>query len=89
MSLLVEVAGFGICQGPEPYSVYVICVQQENFQAWTVYRRHAQFANLAEQLREIYPNIPALPDADPNNFQVENLEATRVAMNRWIQIACT
>jgi hypothetical protein len=51
MSLTVEVAGFGICQTASPFSVLVICVQQETFQAWTVYRRYGVFVSLAEQLR--------------------------------------
>jgi hypothetical protein len=88
MSLLVEVAGFGVCNStPQPHSVLVICVQQENFQAWTVYRRYNQFVLLAEQLKDLYPTIPPLPLFDAQDFRTENLEACRLAMNKWIQVA--
>jgi len=89
MSLLVEVAGFGICNDTQPHSVLVICVQQENFQAWTVYRRYTQFMLLSDQLRDIYSTIPALPHFDAQDFSTENLEACRLAMNKWIQVAGT
>ena len=87
MSLLVEVAGFGVCSDTNPHSVLVICVQQENFQAWTVYRRYSQFMLLSDQLRDLYPSIPALPHYDMQNFSTENLESCRLAMNKWIQVA--
>jgi hypothetical protein len=89
MSLLVEVAGFGVCTDTNPHSVLVICVQQENFQAWTVYRRYSQFMLLSDQLRDLYPSIPALPHYDAQNFSTDNLEACRLAMNKWIQVAGT
>ena len=89
MALLVEVAGFGVCKTSSLHSVMVICVQQENFQAWTVYRRNAQFNMLAEQLRDLYPSLPALPRFDDSNLSSENLESCRVALNKWIQFAGT
>lgn len=89
MSLVVEVAGYGLCKTPTPYSVLVICVQQENFQAWAVYRKYAQFQLLAEQLRALYPSIPSLPNSDLSDLSAGTLEALRVDMNRWLQIAGT
>jgi hypothetical protein len=87
MSLLVEVAGFGVVRQAAPHGVLVICVQQENFQAWTVYRRYSQFQLLAEQLRDMYPTIPALPHFDSTDLRTESLELCRQAMNKWIQVA--
>jgi hypothetical protein len=87
MSLLVEIAGSGVVRDNNPVSVFVICVQQENFQAWTVYRRYSQFQLLAEQLLDMYPTIPPLPMFDPTDLSMENLEQCRMSMNKWIQIA--
>ena len=87
MALLVEVAGSGVCNTENPHSVMVICVQQENFQAWTVYRRYQQFVLLASQLRDLYPSIPALPSFNDSDISATNLENCRVSLNRWIQIA--
>ena len=87
MSLLVEVAGSGVVRDTNPHSILVICVQQENFQAWTVYRRYSQFQLLAEQLRDMYSTIPVLPIFDPSDLSAENLEGCRFFMNKWIQVA--
>ena len=87
MSLVVEVAGFGICRTETPYAVLVICVQQENFQAWAVYRRFSQFLNLSEQLRALYKTIPALPDLTQGELSLGSLESLRVEANKWLQIA--
>lgn len=80
MSLLVEVAGVGICRGPSTvasYSLFVVAVQQEAYQGWTVYRRYQSFVALYEHLRiSLHPsgiNILQLPHCDPNNIQVSNL----------------
>jgi hypothetical protein len=43
MSLTVEVAGFGVLHAESGF-VLVLLAQQENFQAWTVYRRPAAFS---------------------------------------------
>jgi hypothetical protein len=64
-TLTVEVAGFGVCQDVNPYSILVVCVQQESFQAWTVYRRYNSFEQLASQLQSVHTKIPALPSCDP------------------------
>ena len=90
MSLFVEVSGFGICKFPqemgnETRSVLVVCVQQENFQAWTVYRTYSQFLILCEQLQMLYPDIAAVPVFDEKNFSLEKLEQCRSAVNRWLQ----
>lgn len=83
MSLAVEVAGFGLCQITSPYSLLVICVQQESFQAWTVYRRYDNFLSLLEQLRILHPSVPSVPAFNPNNLAVSNLDGLRYAMDRW------
>jgi hypothetical protein len=85
MSLTVEVAGFGLCQTITPYSVLVICVQQEQFQAWTVYRRYNSFLALAEQLQILHPNIPSVPRFESDNLSIDILESCRVSMDRWLQ----
>jgi len=86
MSLTVEVAGYGICQTFHPYAVMVICVQQEKFQAWTVYRLFESFATLAEHLNAVYPSTPAVPFIpNPDDLSLENLEACRNVLNQWLQ----
>ena len=87
MSLVVEVAGYALCNTSNPYSVLVICVQQENFQAWAVYRKYTQFQLLAEQLRALYPSIPILPASDQSDLTASTLEGLRVDMNKWLQVA--
>ena len=83
MSLAVEVAGFGLCQITSPYSLLVICVQQESFQAWTVYRRYDNFLSLLEQLRILHPSVPNVPAFNPNNLSLSNLDGLRFAMDSW------
>jgi PX domain len=83
MSLAVEVAGFGLCQTASPYSILVICVQQETFQAWTVYRRYSSFVSLAEQLQILHPSIPNVPKYNPDNLSMDNLDHCRSAMDNW------
>ena len=51
VTLAVEIIGFGICNTDQPYSVLAICVQQESFQSWTVFRRYTTFVQLYEQLK--------------------------------------
>lgn len=85
MALRVEVAGFGLCRTAQPYSIFVICVQQEKFEAWTVYRRLHSFALLRDQLISHHPNIPALPSLDPNNLTLDYLESARQFLDRWLQ----
>lgn len=70
-TLTVEAAGFGICQDVNPYSILVICVQQESFQAWTVYRRFNSFEQLALQLKSVYKNLPELPNCDPGMLHIK------------------
>jgi len=85
MALAVEVSGYGICHSQNPYAVLVICVQQESFQAWTVYRRYNSFHELCEQLRSLYPGIPSVPYYDVDNLSADNLEQCRCGMDRWLQ----
>jgi uncharacterized membrane protein YgcG len=81
------VAGYGICheQTQLPYVVYVICVQQESFQAWTVYRRYSTFVNISEQLRSLHPEIIAVPMINETNQAVDRLEHCRGILDHWIQ----
>lgn len=85
MALAVEVAGYGVSQTVQPHALLVICVQQESYQAWTVYRRYTTFIALAEQLRSLQHVIPALPAFDPSNLHPENLELCRMAMDQWLK----
>jgi hypothetical protein len=85
MALRVEVAGFGICKTTQPYSTFVICVQQEKFEAWTVYRRFQSFCILRDQLISHHPAIASLPVFDQNNFNFEYLESFRLFLDRWLQ----
>ena len=86
MSLTVEVAGFGLCQAIAPYSVLVICVQQETFQAWTVYRRYGTFLTLMDQLRVLHPSVPDVPEFNPDNLSIANLDNCRYAINNWYDL---
>lgn len=85
MALRVEVAGFGLCKTTNPYGIFIICVQQEKFEAWSVYRRFHSFLLLREQLISHHPNIPQLPALDANNLSLEYLENVRSFLDRWIQ----
>lgn len=85
MALTVEVAGYGICQVPRPYALMVICVQQESFQAWTVYRRYATFISLFEQLRSLYPGTAPLPIYNCENLSPDNLENCRGELDLWLK----
>ena len=87
MSLVVEVAGYGVCRSEAPYAMLVICVQQENFQAWAVYRRFSQFLTLCDQLRAHYKTIPTLPHIDESDVSQGFLENLRKEANKWLQIA--
>lgn len=83
MSLSVEVAGFGLCQTISPYSILVISVQQESFQAWTVYRRYSSFISLTEQLQILHPSVPHVPRFDPDDLTIANLSSCRCAVDKW------
>ncbi|KAJ1439771.1 hypothetical protein B484DRAFT_391582 [Ochromonadaceae sp. CCMP2298] len=85
MALRVEVAGYGLCQTATPYSVFVVCVQQEKFEAWTVYRRYNSFQLLREQLLSLHPTLPPIPPFDAEDLRLENLENCRVVLDRWLQ----
>jgi hypothetical protein len=88
MALSVQLNGFGLCQTIRPYSVMVICVQQESFQAWTVYRRYSSFVALNEQLRAFTTEsyiLPPLPTFDAENLSLENLESCRYALDNWLR----
>jgi hypothetical protein len=84
MALKVEIAGFGLCQTVNPYSVFVICVQQERFEAWTVYRMYDKFLLLREQLLTAHPGIQEVPEINSQNLSLENLEASRMSLDRWL-----
>ena len=79
MALQVEVAGFGLCQTHDPYSLFVVCVQQENFEAWTVYRNFQSFVQLREQIIVNHPDIPALIECDVMTLNVDMLESCRIS----------
>jgi hypothetical protein len=85
MALRVEVSGYGICKTQMPHAVFIICVQQEKFEAWTVYRRFQNFLLLRDQLIGHHPAVPALPAIDHNNFQTDYLEYVRSFLDRWLQ----
>ena len=85
MSLLVEVAGFGLTVNNNAPPVLVICVQQESFQAWTVYRRYAAFISLAEQLQALHPSVPSVPVFNPDDSSITYLNECRASMDTWLQ----
>lgn len=85
MALSVEVAGYGICKTNCPYAVMVICVQQEAFQAWTVYRRYNTFVSLCDQLRTLHPTTSAIPSFNSENLNLDYLEDCRSALDTWLR----
>ncbi len=93
MSLCVDIAGVGICQMSPPFSVFVLSVQQEGYQAWTVYRRYCHFCTLMEHLQSMY-DVPPLPDFTDNSGQPMNIEVcldvtflenARAVLDSWLQ----
>lgn len=93
MSLIVDIAGFGICQVAPPFSVMVVSVQQEGFQAWTVYRRFVHFTALFEQLSSADGDILYLPDLinqhnmgmHVESLDTHHLEKMRQLLDEWLQ----
>lgn len=85
MALRVEVAGYGVCQTTAPYAVFVVCVQQENWEPWTVYRRYNGFLLLRDQLIHIHTEILSLPVFNSENLRLDYLESCRETLDRWLQ----
>ena len=85
MALRVEVAGYGSCKTAVPYIVFVVCVQQENFEAWTVYRPYRSFEILREQLSALQTDTPVIPPFDYSNFNHEHLDQCRAYLDSWLQ----
>eukprot|EP01039_Chlorochromonas_danica_P010102 gene10102-11182_t len=85
MALRVEVGGYGLCRTAAPYAVFIICVQQDKFEPWTVYRRFASFLMLREQIASHFPTIPSVPGVDVTNLNPEYLEQARYVLNNWLQ----
>jgi hypothetical protein len=66
-----------------------VCVQQEKFEAWTVYRRYNSFLLLRDQLLSHHPQLPVIPHFDPDNLRLDNLESCRVMLDRWLQVVAS
>jgi serum/glucocorticoid-regulated kinase 2 len=81
------VAGYGVCQeqGSPPHIVYVICVQQESFQAWTVYRRYSSFVAISDQLRLLHPDISPVPFLAENMSTPDKFDQNRDLLDTWMQ----
>lgn len=86
MALRVEVAGFGLTNHAPRQVIFIICVQQENFEAWYVYRRFQHFQELQEQLMSHQSTLSGLPVIDVNNLNLDYLEHARHALDRWLQV---
>jgi hypothetical protein len=84
MSLAVEVAGFGLSQNLST-GIFIICVQQESFQAWTVYRQYTNFQELSDQMQNLHPSTEKLPHMDIPKNDLEALEQARNLINIWLQ----
>ena len=85
MALRVDVSGFGICRTDSPYPVYIVCVQQEKFEAWVVYRRFINFLQLQEHIKSLQPNLPLIPTMEADSLNMEKLESCRVTLDRWLR----
>ena len=84
---IIVVAGYGVCQehGSPPHIVYVICVQQESFQAWTVYRRYSSFVAISDQLRMLHPDILPVPFLAENMSTPDKFDQNRELLDTWMQ----
>lgn len=89
MALRVEVAAFGICRTMEPYSLFVVCVQQEKFEAWVVYRRFNTFQLLREQLVALQPGIPELENVNTDDLNLDSLEKCRDMLDQWLKLVAS
>lgn len=85
MALRVEVAGYGLCRTANPHALFIICVQQDKFEAWTVYRRFHSFLMLREQLSTHHPQITSVPGVDVSNLSPDYLEQARAVLDYWLQ----
>ncbi|CAM9125799.1 unnamed protein product, partial [Ectocarpus fasciculatus] len=84
--LAAEVAAFGVCRTESPYYVFIVCVQQENFPMWVVYRRYNTFLMIAEQLKAMYRDIPEVPRFNPDVDFPAQIENCRILLNQWLQL---
>jgi hypothetical protein len=82
--LAAEVAAYGLCRTRMPYYVFVVCVQQENYPMWIVYRRYNSFLSICDQLRVLFRDIPDVPRFSEHDFPGQ-LENCRVRLNQWLQ----
>ena len=85
MSLTVEVAGYGLCQNSQPYSLYVVCVQQESFPSWNVFRRYSSFLELSQQVNSLYPDTTDVPIIDGESLSPDILESSRIILDKWLR----
>lgn len=85
ISLCVEVSAFGICRGFPNTGIFVVTVQKEAAQMWTVYRRYVSFAALGEQLKMVYPEILSVPIIDAQNTALDYMEECRSALSLWLE----
>ena len=84
--LAAEVAAFGLCRTASPYYVFIVCVQQENFPMWVVYRRYNSFLMIVEQLKSLYRDIPEVPRFNPDTDFPAQIENCRLLLNQWLQM---
>ena len=85
MSLTVEVAGYGLCETAQPYALFVVCVQQESFQAWNVYRKYSSFVELSRQVKLLYPQTMDVPILDGESLNREVLDNCRQHLDKWLR----
>lgn len=86
ISLTVEISAFGICRGfPTQYGIFVVNVQKESSQSWTVYRRFASFLSLSDQLKSLNPTVPQVPQIDDRDITLEYMEYARSTLNSWLE----
>eukprot|EP01041_Mallomonas_annulata_P011895 gene11895-24922_t len=85
MSLVVEVSAIGICRGFPPYGIFVVNVQKETSQVWTVYRRFSSFVSLYEQLKSLSTDIPEIPRIDERDISLEHMESARGLLSIWLE----
>lgn len=96
MALLVEVGGVGVCRVSTPYVLFVVTVQQVNFEPWTVYRTYESFSLLRDQICSYSPGIAPLPELDlsnimssDNHINSEAIDSRLELLNTWLKSLAT
>ena len=82
VGVFVDVVGFGLESQSRVH--YIVCVRQEGFQDWAVYRDYQAFQTLEFQIQNLYDGTDALPVIDPSMMRYEAVQISRELLNDWL-----